>query len=193
MKALIFDCRDSFTYNLAHQIQDNLRPGDSLTIRRPEELDLAEVAEFERIILSPGPGRPEETPKLLPLIERWAGAKSILGVCLGHQALGRVFGANLINLKKVFHGVKSSIRLLKSTRVFAELPKEIEAGRYHSWLVGESDWPKELEVTARDPNGLVMGLKHAQYDLHGVQFHPESILTPLGPRILNNFLYKEAA
>jgi anthranilate synthase component 2 len=191
VKTLIFDCHDSFTYNLAHQIQAGLRAGDQLVVRSPEELDLAEVGDYDRIILSPGPGAPGEMTNLLPLIQRWAPFKSILGVCLGHQALGQVFGARLINLKKVFHGVKSRIRLLSPTRLFRGLPTEIEAGRYHSWLVDEAAWPGELEVTARDERGLVMGLKHVHYDLHGLQFHPESILTPLGPRILTNFLYQE--
>ncbi|MDR2422642.1 MAG: aminodeoxychorismate/anthranilate synthase component II [Deltaproteobacteria bacterium] len=193
MKVLIFDCRDSFTYNLAHQVREILGPGDWLDVRRNDEIDLGQVEGYDRLILSPGPGTPEETKNLLPLIRRFAASKPILGVCLGHQALGQFFGARLINLQKVFHGVKSKVRLVAKTRLFSGLPEEIEAGRYHSWLVDEKDWPESLLVTARDQSGLVMGLSHAHHDLHGVQFHPESILTPLGPRILANFLEKKAA
>jgi anthranilate synthase component 2 len=193
VKVLIFDCRDSFTYNLAHQVRELLGPGDQLDIVLHDQLDLGRVGDYDKIILSPGPGTPAETFNLLPLIRRWAPWKSILGVCLGHQALGQVFGARLVNLPKVFHGVKSQVQLVAETRLFAGLPRAIEAGRYHSWLVEESPWPPELEVTCRDQGGLVMGLRHVQYDVHGVQFHPESILTPLGPRIVHNFLYREAA
>ncbi|MDR1395402.1 MAG: aminodeoxychorismate/anthranilate synthase component II [Deltaproteobacteria bacterium] len=193
MKVLIFDCRDSFTFNLVHQVRDILRPGSSLTVRRPEELDPEAGSDFDQIILSPGPGVPEETPNLLPLIRRWAPLKPILGVCLGHQALAQVFGAGLINLEQVFHGICSRVRLTAPDRIFAGLPEEIEAGRYHSWLVSPEGLPPELTVTARDHNGFIMGLAHRRYDVHGVQFHPESILTPLGPRILENFLYPRAA
>ncbi|MDR1084682.1 MAG: aminodeoxychorismate/anthranilate synthase component II [Deltaproteobacteria bacterium] len=192
MKVLIFDCRDSFTFNLVHLSREILRPEDSLEVVRHDRLDLEKIPEFDRIILSPGPGVPSETTNLLPLIRKFAPVKPILGVCLGHQALAQVFGARLINLKTVFHGLKSRVKLLRPTRLFSGLPGEIEAGRYHSWLVDEKYLPPELTVTARDSDGLIMGLGHKSFDIHGVQFHPESILTPSGPLILRNFLYKEA-
>jgi anthranilate synthase component 2 len=188
VKVLIFDCRDSFTYNLAQMVQEILGPNDSLTVVLNDAADLSAVGGYDRIILSPGPGTPAETTNLLPLIKLWAGKAPILGVCLGHQALGQVFGGRLVNLKEVFHGVKSKVTLDNSVRVFQGLPPIIEAGRYHSWAIDHRSWPSALKVTAKDESGRIMGLSHVAYDLHGVQFHPESILTPLGPQILRNFL-----
>jgi anthranilate synthase component 2 len=193
VKVLIFDCRDSFTYNLAQGVSELLGPRDRLTVARPEAVDLDQVGVYDRLILSPGPGVPRETTNLLPLIQRWAKEIPTLGVCLGHQALALVFGAKLVNLSQVFHGIKENVQLTAKTRLFWGLPTVIEAGRYHSWLVDESDWPADLIVTARDSRGQIMGLSHAHYDIHGVQFHPESILTPYGPQILSNFLFQKAA
>jgi anthranilate synthase component 2 len=193
VKVLLFDCRDSFTYNLAQMAKEILGATGRLDVLRHDRVDLGRVGDYDRIVLSPGPGVPEETENLLPLIRRFAPIRPILGVCLGHQALGLCFGARLINLSQVFHGVSSKVKLTARPRIFKGLPPEIEAGRYHSWLVSESGWPEDLLVTARDGEGRVMGLTHARYDVHGVQFHPESILTPLGPKILSNFLFPKAA
>jgi glutamine amidotransferase of anthranilate synthase or aminodeoxychorismate synthase len=143
---------------------------------------------YDKIILSPGPGVPEEAGLLLPLIEQYAATKSILGVCLGHQAIGTVFGAKLENIPFVFHGVQTPITIIGDDTIFKDVPKEIKVGRYHSWIVSKEDFPKELEITAVDEAGDIMALKHRRLDLHGVQFHPESILTPEGITIIQNFL-----
>jgi anthranilate synthase component 2 len=188
MRVLLFDCQDSFTYNLAQLTERLLGSEDSLDVVRNDALDLGTAGSYDRILLSPGPGVPSETANLLGLIRRYSGKIPILGVCLGHQALAQVFGARLLNLKRVFHGIRSTIRLLKADGIFQGLPSEIEGGRYHSWVVDEEGFPGDLEVTARDQGGLVMGFSHRELKLHGVQFHPESILTPTGPRIVENFL-----
>ncbi|MDR3153471.1 MAG: aminodeoxychorismate/anthranilate synthase component II [Deltaproteobacteria bacterium] len=190
MRILLFDCRDSFTYNLAHAVLDMLRPGDSLDVRRHDLVAPEEGLGYDRIILSPGPGVPSETGNLMGLISLCAPRRPLLGVCLGHQALAQSFGGELENLSLVYHGIRSRVGLLPgASRIFAGLPGVIDAGRYHSWLVSEAGLPEELEVTARDEGGRVMGISHRTFDCHGVQFHPESVLTPEGPRILRNFLY----
>ncbi|MDR1039941.1 MAG: aminodeoxychorismate/anthranilate synthase component II [Deltaproteobacteria bacterium] len=190
MRILLFDCRDSFTYNLAHAVLDMLRPGDALDVRRHDTVDPREGPGYGRVILSPGPGVPAETVNLMELIASCVPATPVLGVCLGHQALAQWFGARLVNLRRVYHGIRSRVGLSASRpRIFAGLPDVIDAGRYHSWLVAEEGLPPELAVTARDEGGRVMGLSHRTLDMHGVQFHPESVLTPEGPRILENFLY----
>jgi anthranilate synthase component 2 len=187
-KILLFDCRDSFTYNLAQAIGEIIGPRDRLDIIRHDLVELDRVVDYDRIILSPGPGLPEEMENLLPLIRRYSSTKPILGVCLGHQALAQAFGGRLVNLKKVCHGLCSKIKILSKNYIFINLPSEIEAGRYHSWLVDSNDIPSEFVVTAVDENCQIMGLSHRKFDLHGVQFHPESILTPCGPTLLKNFL-----
>lgn len=194
---MVFDNYDSFTYNLVHLVQKIIHvPVD---VYRNDEIPLEKVKEYDKIILSPGPGLPSESGLLLPLIREYAASKTILGVCLGHQAIGEVFGGKLVNLSTVFHGVATPIHLVngahadipqKDSRknIFANMPQEFEVGRYHSWIVSDENFPKVLEVTARDDNGYIMALRHTTYDVQGVQFHPESILTPSGETIMRNWL-----
>jgi anthranilate synthase component 2 len=191
MKILVFDNYDSFTYNLVHLVE-KIRH-EKIDVFRNDQIHLDKVKEYDKIILSPGPGIPAEAGLLLPLIKEYASSKSILGVCLGHQAIGEAFGGKLINLSTVFHGVATPIKVNneKSTvksRLFDGLPDIIEAGRYHSWIVSDENFPEELEVTARDDNNFIMALQHKQFDVQGVQFHPESVLTPDGELILRNWL-----
>jgi anthranilate synthase component 2 len=197
VKVLVFDNYDSFTYNLVHLVEKIL--GEKPDVYRNDELPLQDVETYDKIILSPGPGVPSEAGMLLPLIEEYAGRKSILGVCLGHQAIGEVFGGRLVNLSTVYHGVATPVRLTGSAvnqghmngapkNLFAGLPQTIDVGRYHSWVVAAEDFPDELQVTALDEKGYVMALQHKTYDVQGVQFHPESVLTPHGETILRNWL-----
>jgi anthranilate synthase component 2 len=158
---------------------------------RNDKIDLSTVEKYNKIILSPGPGIPEEAGLLMPLIRQFANRKSILGVCLGHQAMGEVFGAKLENIPFVFHGVQTPVDIIASDYLFNGIPNEILVGRYHSWIVSKDNFPAELEITAVDRSGDVMAMKHRTLDLHGVQFHPESILTPEGVRIIQNFLEQE--
>ena len=185
-KILIFDNYDSFTYNLLHTVQ-SLGHSDVDVIRN-DRMTLEEVERYDKIILSPGPGLPEEAGLLLPLIERYAATKCILGVCLGHQAIGQLFGAQLKNIPHVFHGVQTPAQIVAEDYLFAGLPEEMEVGRYHSWIVSSENFPSELQITALDKEGTIMALRHRTLDLHGVQFHPESILTPQGTAIIRNFL-----
>jgi anthranilate synthase component II len=186
MKLLVFDNYDSFTYNLVHLVKQ-VDEGIDLDVYRNDEIPLEKVADYDKIILSPGPGIPSEAGLLLPLIKEYAKSKSILGVCLGHQAIGEAFGGKLVNLSTVYHGVALNCWLHRSP-LFQGLPAEIPVGRYHSWVVSEEGFPEELEVTAVDDNGYIMGLQHKRYDVQGVQFHPESVLTPDGETILRNWL-----
>lgn len=187
MKILIFDNYDSFTYNLVHAVK-SLGYTD-VDIIRNDKIDLNDVEKYDKIILSPGPGIPEEAGQLLPLIRRYAKTKSILGVCLGHQAIGVAFGTKLENIPFVFHGVQTPMKIIGNDYIFREIPEEIEVGRYHSWIVSPIDFPEnELEITAVDNENSIMAMKHRTLDVHGVQFHPESILTPEGINIINNFL-----
>lgn len=185
-KILIFDNYDSFTYNLLHAVKS--LGYHEVDVVRNDKIDLSVVAKYDKIILSPGPGIPEEAGLLMPLIRQYAGTKSILGVCLGHQAMGEVFGAKLENIPFVFHGVQTPVDIIAGDYLFDGIPDEILVGRYHSWIVSEEHFPAELEITAVDKAGDVMAMKHRRLDLHGVQFHPESILTPEGIRIMQNFL-----
>ncbi|QRX64843.1 aminodeoxychorismate/anthranilate synthase component II [Dysgonomonadaceae bacterium zrk40] len=185
-KILIFDNYDSFTYNLLHTVQS--LGYTNVDVIRNNRMTLEEVERYDKIILSPGPGLPEEAGLLLPLIERYATSKSILGVCLGHQAIGQVFGAKLENIPFVFHGVQTPAQIVAEDYLFTGLPEEIAVGRYHSWIVARENFPAELEVTALDNAGAIMAMRHRTLDLHGVQFHPESILTPEGTVIIRNFL-----
>ena len=156
---------------------------------RNDQIALDEIKQYDKIILSPGPGVPVEAGLLLPLIKEYAATKSILGVCLGHQAIGEAFGASLINLSTVFHGVATNCHLsIANSELFKGLPNEIEVGRYHSWIVSDKDFPEDLEITALDDNGYIMAIRHKKYDVHGVQFHPESVLTPDGEKIMRNWL-----
>ena len=186
IKILLFDNYDSFTYNLVHAIKS--LGYDNVDVYRNDKIELSQIDQYDKIILSPGPGIPSEAGIMMQLIKKYANHKSILGVCLGHQAIAEAFGAKLENISTVFHGVQTAIKIVKEDYLFAELPKEILAGRYHSWIVSKSDFPSELEVTAVDEAGDIMALKHKTLDLHGVQFHPESILTPDGVQIIQNFL-----
>jgi anthranilate synthase component 2 len=193
MKILVFDNYDSFTYNLVHLVE-KITHG-KVTVFRNDELPMEKVKEYDKIILSPGPGIPSEAGMLLPLIKEYASSKSILGVCLGHQAIGEAFGGTLTNLSTVYHGIATPITV-KSEKsgvrsgLFEGLPDTVEVGRYHSWVVNEKDFPAELEITARDANNYIMALQHKTLDVQGVQFHPESVLTPDGERIIANWLKK---
>jgi len=191
MKILIFDNYDSFTYNLVHLVEKILH--EKVEVFRNDEISLEEIKRFDRIILSPGPGIPSEAGLLLPLIKEYASSKPILGVCLGHQAIGEAFGGTLTNLSTVYHGVATKIKVSSQKSagkndLFREVPEEIEVGRYHSWIVSDEDFPEDLEIIARDENGYIMALQHKKYDVQGVQFHPESVLTPEGEKIMRNWL-----
>ncbi|WP_280646597.1 MULTISPECIES: aminodeoxychorismate/anthranilate synthase component II [unclassified Dysgonomonas] len=185
-RILIFDNYDSFTYNLVHLVKE-LEYTD-VDVYRNDKISLEEIEKYDKIILSPGPGIPSEAGLLLPLIKEYAGKKPILGVCLGHQAIGEAFGATLTNLEDVYHGVATKINISKSDYIFDGLENEIEVGRYHSWIVDNKNVPDCLEITAVDDNGQIMALRHKEYDIHGVQFHPESVLTPVGETIVKKFL-----
>ncbi len=191
MKILVFDNYDSFTYNLVHLVEKITHV--KVDVYRNDQIPLEKVKEYDKIILSPGPGIPEEAGLLLPLIKEYAATKSILGVCLGHQAIGQAFGGILTNLSTVYHGVATPIKIQNSKNkkqngVLNELPNEIEVGRYHSWVVSQEGFPAELEITAEDETGMIMALQHRTLDVQGVQFHPESVLTPLGETIMRNWL-----
>lgn len=186
MKILVFDNYDSFTYNLVHLVEKIT--GETVDVFRNDQIALEEIKKYDKIILSPGPGIPSEAGLLLDVIKEYASTKSILGVCLGHQAIGEAFGGNLKNLDKVYHGVATPCNILLPGQLYRDLPSTIEVGRYHSWVVTDENFPAELEVTARDANNLIMGLQHKTYDVQGVQFHPESVLTPMGEVIIKNWL-----
>lgn len=196
MKILVFDNYDSFTYNLVHLVEKIT--GGKVDVYRNDQLDPGRAAEYDKIILSPGPGLPAEAGLLLPLIKQYAATKSILGVCLGHQAIAESFGGRLINLSEVYHGVSLPVHVVKrpvsgpepNADLFAGLPEPFMAGRYHSWVVDPDGFPDELQITARDPGGHIMALRHRVYDVLGVQFHPESVLTPDGERLMRNWLGK---
>ena len=187
MKILVFDNYDSFTYNLVHLVEKIIH--GKVDVYRNDQIALDKVAAYDKIILSPGPGIPGEAGLLLPLISTYAASKPILGVCLGHQAIGEAFGGKLHNLSTVFHGVATPVTVLnEEAPLFKGLGPQIIVGRYHSWVIADEDFPAELEVTARDENGYIMALQHTRYDLQGVQFHPESVLTPGGEMIMRNWL-----
>ncbi|MCQ9636156.1 aminodeoxychorismate/anthranilate synthase component II [Chryseobacterium sp. WG23] len=186
-KVLVFDNYDSFTYNLVQIIERIL--DQKVDVIRNDKITLEEVGIYDKIILSPGPGIPEEAGILLDLIKEYAPTKSILGVCLGQQAIAEAFGGSLINLSEIFHGVATTTEIIKeNTIVFKGITSGLEVGRYHSWAVNPENFPEELEITAVDKDGMIMALQHKTYDVHGVQFHPESILTPEGETIIKNFL-----
>ena len=192
MKILIFDNYDSFTYNLVHLVEKITH--EKVDVYRNDKIPLEKIREYDKIILSPGPGIPSEAGLLLPLIKEYAPSKSILGVCLGHQAIAEAFGGQLTNLSSVFHGVATPVKTLNGQQptvnspLFEGLPETFPVGRYHSWIVSKENFPKELEVTAEDENGFIMGFQHKTYDVQGVQFHPESVLTPDGEKIMRNWL-----
>lgn len=185
LKVLVVDNYDSFVYNLVHYLEEL---ECAVTVKRNDELDLEEVEDYDKILLSPGPGIPDEAGLLKNIISTYASKKSILGVCLGQQAIGEVFGGKIINLTQVYHGVSSKIKLcVKDEELFSNLEEELEVGRYHSWVV-DMKLPDCLEATSYDENGQVMSLRHRYYDVKGVQFHPESVLTPQGKQIIQNWV-----
>lgn len=182
----MFDNYDSFTYNIVHALREL---GEEPDVIRNDQIDLDEVEKYDKIVISPGPGIPEESGLLMALLKRYAEKKPILGVCLGHQAIGENFGAKLQNLPEVYHGVATPISIIKEDYLFEGLPKEIGVGRYHSWVVDKEGYPEdELEITAVDGNGMIMAQRHKKYDIRGVQFHPESVLTPEGIKIIGNWV-----
>ena len=185
MKIVIIDNYDSFTYNLAHLVKEL---GAEVTVFRNDQFQLSELDRFDKIILSPGPGIPSEAGLLMDVIKKYAGRKPMLGVCLGHQAIGEAFGAKLTNLSEVYHGVATPCTQFGNDPIFEGLPKRIEIGRYHSWVVDKSGFPDCLDITAVSDDGQIMGLKHKNYDIRGIQFHPESVLTPDGKMMIQNWL-----
>ena len=185
-KIIVIDNYDSFTYNLVHYLEDL---NCEVTVYRNDEFDIEELQKFDKILLSPGPGIPDEAGLLKEVIKTFSATKSILGVCLGQQAIAEVFGGSLINLKKVYHGVATTIKIqVQDEPLFKDLESEIEVGRYHSWVVNPIDFPEVLEITSLDENGQIMSLRHKTFDVRAVQFHPESILTPHGKKILENWV-----
>ncbi|MBQ4391643.1 MAG: aminodeoxychorismate/anthranilate synthase component II [Prevotella sp.] len=185
MKTVIIDNYDSFTYNLSHLVKEL---GAEVTVLRNDQFELAQLEPFSKIILSPGPGIPSEAGRLLDVIRTYAGRKPILGVCLGHQAIGEAFGARLENLSDVFHGVATPCHIIAADPLFSGLATDITVGRYHSWVVATDGLPDCLEVTAVSDEGQIMALRHKSLDVHGIQFHPESVLTPEGKTIVKNFI-----
>lgn len=185
MKTVIIDNYDSFTYNLAHLVKEL---GAEVDVLRNDKFELEELEKYDKIILSPGPGIPEEAGLLLEVIRTYAGRKPILGVCLGEQAIGQAFGGKLTNLSEAFHGIQTNVKIKNKDYIFSGLPTEIPVGRYHSWVVDTDGFPEELVITAISSEGQIMALKHREYDVHGIQFHPESVLTPDGKQIVGNWL-----
>ena len=189
MKILVFDNYDSFTYNLVQMIEQI--SGEKVEVFRNDQIDLEEIEKYDKIVLSPGPGIPSEAGILIDLIKKYAPTKSILGVCLGQQAIAEAFGGSLINLTEIYHGVATNAQTIKKdARLLQDLPENLEVGRYHSWAVNPDGFPDELEITSVDENGMIMSLQHKTYDVQAVQYHPESILTPDGKKIIENFLKK---
>ena len=186
MKIVIIDNYDSFTYNLAHLVKEL---GTEVTVLRNDQFHLEDLVAFSKIILSPGPGIPSEAGLLLDVIRTYAHSKPILGVCLGHQAIGEVFGAKLENLSEVFHGVATPCHIVAEDPIFSGLDCNIMVGRYHSWVVSRDGLPDCLEVTAESDEGQIMALRHKDLNIHGIQFHPESVLTPDGKKMLQNWLF----
>lgn len=182
----MIDNYDSFTYNLVHYLEDL---DAEVTVKRNDQFTLDEIAPFTHIVLSPGPGIPDEAGLLKDTIRTYASSKRIFGVCLGQQAIGEVFGGRLVNLDQVYHGVASTITRIQDDVLFNNLPETLEVGRYHSWVV-HPDLPEVLEATSVDENGQIMSLRHKTYDITAVQFHPESVLTPHGKQMLKNWLEK---
>lgn len=185
MKTVIIDNYDSFTYNLAQLVKEL---GAEVSVVRNDQFRLSELKPFDKIILSPGPGIPTEAGLLMDVIDAYASVKPILGVCLGHQAIGEYFGGKLTNLSQVFHGIASIISITAPDYIYKELPAQVQVGRYHSWVVDNEGLPDCLEVTSVSEEGQIMSLRHKQYDVRGIQYHPESVLTPEGRKIIANWL-----
>lgn len=189
MKTIIIDNYDSFTYNLSHLIKE---VGCEVTVVRNDRFELSDLEVYDRIVLSPGPGVPDEAGLLKATIETYAGRKPILGVCLGHQAIGEVFGGKLENLSRVFHGVQTAVTQQHNDLLFRHIDHRFLVGRYHSWVISPEGLPDCLEVTAVSDEGQIMAIRHKTLDVRGIQFHPESILTPDGKQMLCNFLFRES-
>lgn len=185
MKTVIIDNYDSFTYNLSHLLKEQ---GATVTVLRNDKFCLPDLERYDKILLSPGPGIPSEAGLLLDVIRTYTGRKPILGICLGHQAIAEAFGARLKNLGSVVHGVATQAHITLPDYLFDTLPDTIEVGRYHSWVVEKESLPSTLEITSQSEDGQIMSLRHKAYDIRGIQFHPESILTPEGKTIINNWL-----
>ena len=186
MKVAIIDNYDSFTYNLSHLMKEL---GAEVTVFRNDGFELDELNAYDKLVFSPGPGLPKEAGKMEAVIRNYAGKKPMLGVCLGEQAIGEVFGSQLKNLDTVYHGVQSSVRIYDAKCIFEGLPNTVKVGRYHSWVVDAVNFPHDLMITARSSEGEIMALRHREYEIYGIQFHPESILTPDGKTMIANFLY----
>lgn len=189
MNILILDNYDSFTYNLVQMVEQIV--GKRIDIIKNDEISLDEIEKYDKIILSPGPGIPSEAGILIEVIKKYAPTKPIFGVCLGQQAIAEAFGGTLINLDNVYHGVGIDAIQIQEHSILRGLPQTIKVGRYHSWAVDRATLPQELIPTSEDKDGIIMSLKHEKYNLHAVQYHPESILTPMGRQILTNFLFDE--
>ncbi|WP_226390245.1 anthranilate synthase component II [Penaeicola halotolerans] len=187
MKILVLDNYDSFTYNLVYIIRD-LGFGAQLDIYRNDAISLEAAGQYDKILLSPGPGVPDEAGIMPALIKQYGASKDILGVCLGHQGIAEAYGASLHNLSEVVHGLATQIKVENTDHIFEGLPREFRVGRYHSWVVNRQTMPAELIVTSTSPDGQVMSFKHAQHEVRGVQFHPESVLTENGVQLMQNWL-----
>ena len=186
MKILVFDNYDSFTYNIVHALHEL---GETPIVKRNDQITLDEIEEYDKIVVSPGPGIPEEAGLLMPMLGRYAEKKPILGICLGHQALALNFGASLYNLPEVYHGVATPVKIERKDYLFKNIPEDFTVGRYHSWVVDTKNFPNDqLEILATDSQGMIMALRHKKYDIRGVQFHPESVLTPDGIKLIENWL-----
>ena len=186
MNVVIIDNYDSFTYNLSHLVKEL---GENVAVFRNDQFELPQLQAYDKIILSPGPGIPSEAGLLLDVIRTYAGIKPILGVCLGHQAIAEAFGGQLVNLSDVYHGVATNANILTEDVLFKGLPQQIEVGRYHSWIVDADTLPQELEITSTSDEGYIMSLRHRHFDIRGIQYHPESVLTPQGKHIIDNWLH----
>lgn len=186
MNILLLDNYDSFTYNLAQIIEQT--HDCTLNIIKNDKIKLHEIEQFDKIVLSPGPGLPKDAGIMPELIQHFHHKKPILGVCLGHQAISEAFGAKLFNLGKVFHGVNTDTEIISNTEIFKQIHSPFKAGRYHSWAVSRENFPKKLQITSLSKDGVIMSLQHTDYPIYGVQFHPESILTPMGKKMIENFL-----
>lgn len=187
MKIMVLDNYDSFTYNLVHYLKElSLLPVD---VYRNDEIEPEQIAKYDKIVISPGPGLPPDAGITKTLIREFAPSKSILGVCLGCQAIAEVYGGSLLNLSSVFHGVTTYMKVCDlDERIFNGIPEHFTAGRYHSWVINEETLPSVLKITARDEEGMIMAVSHMEFDLKGVQFHPESVLTRYGKQMLSNWL-----
>lgn len=186
MQILVVDNYDSFTYNLVHAL--NKFEGVNITVKRNDEVGENDPDLFDKIVFSPGPGLPDEAGSMLSIIRNYAGRRPMLGVCLGHQAIGESFGGKLRNMNDVLHGISTPISVVAHSYLFDDIPKIFDAGRYHSWIVEKESLPAILEITSIDQQGRIMSFQHRDFDIQGVQFHPESILTPIGEKILGNWV-----